>query len=105
MRAGLLREKVTFYGYVKTVSETGAERRTLQELCTVRMYRRKKDEAASDLAHEEFITSHIILQGRQDVRFKNADSLAYAGARYNIVSMLPNIEDHSVTIKATKINK
>lgn len=105
MRAGLLKEKIKVFGYKTSTSATGAQKKDLVELGTIRCYRKTKVENANTTGQEEFVAGNLVLQVRNNCILSSATQIEYAGDTYHIVQILPVISDNTRLIKATKINK
>ena len=104
MRAGLLKDKCTFFKVGEVQTASGFVKKTEVELATVRCYRAKWTQAATTSSDEEYLKGNIKLQVRVDSRIKGATMVEYEGQKYRIEQMLPN-DDHTYYVFGTKINK
>lgn len=108
MRAGELRERITFLEVVQTQGESGAPRKEYVPLKTVRAQRLKQNYAAGSglNAKEEFIGLTITFKVRRYPFINESLQVKYAGNRYKMVSPPDrNFSDNSLTITLTKVNK
>lgn len=66
MRAGLLREKVTFYAITTKQTDSGFVSKTKTNIATVRCYRKRKVDNSQMVGQEEFNAGTVTLQVRND---------------------------------------
>ena len=105
MRAGLLREKVSFYGEVRVQNSAGELVKTSQLLLSTLCYRIKKQGGLLIDASEEFITSTVIIQIRKRAVIKEGMLFRYQGKDYRIMNLDDQIGDQTTIISGKKMNK
>jgi hypothetical protein len=105
MRAGLLREKVTFYAITTKQTDSGFVSKTKTNIATVRCYRKRKVDNSQMVGQEEFNAGTVVLQVRNDPRLANISNFSYEDEDYNVLQNLIQIEDNTRLVTGQKINK
>lgn len=107
MKAGLLREKIVVEEAVTEVSPSGATHKVWQTAFSTRCRRQRITAIVGDGmdAYEEFIQNTVILQVRDNKRFKDTQRIVYKGQRFRITLINPQIEDKTLYITLSKINE
>ena len=105
MRAGLLRERVTFFGEVKAQNAAGEIVKTLQPILTTRCYRQKQQSNLQLAASEEFIATTVIIQIRKNAKVKEGQTFSYQGKDYLADNVDLQTNDQTLIITGKKKNK
>lgn len=104
MRAGLLREKVSFYAETRVQNSAGELVKTSQMVLATLCYRMKKQGGLLLNASEEFITSTVIIQIRKRAVIKEGMLFRYQNKDYRIEN-IDEISDQTQIITGKKVNK
>lgn len=107
MKAGLLREILTFKELGKVQSPSGAVKREYVPVFTCKAFRRKMSavvDKESVNAMEQFIGRIIIFQVRNYPVIKESQRVAYRDQEYEIKLIDPQ-SDNSLLITLEKLNK
>lgn len=104
MRAGLLREMITFRGLVKETTPSGFVKEEFSDLFSCRAYRKKQTGAVDGInALEEFPGMTIVFQVRYDPRIKEDMRIRYRENEYQIAA--PDYQrDNTYLITCKKLN-
>lgn len=107
MRAGLLREFLTFQKLTKTQSATtGAEKQTWTDVCTFRAWKKKLISGETFDSKEMFTSERLTFQLRYDSRITSDMKVIYNGTTYKMVGVPDRqIEDNTLIIQITKVNE
>lgn len=107
MRAGLLREPLIVEDAVTEVSPSGATRKSWQEVFRTRCRRQKLTALVGDgvNAYEEFIQNTIVLQVRDNKRYRDTQRVVYNGQRFKVKLIDRKIGDSTLLLTCEKINE
>lgn len=105
MRAGLLKEFITFSELREIRSASGAMKREYAEVLRTRCCRKKLTAAYGNglNASEEFIANTIILQARCNALINERQRITYQGKGYKII-LLDKQPDNTYLITCSKEN-
>ncbi|MFV0587380.1 phage head closure protein [Bacteroides reticulotermitis] len=108
MRAGLLKEWITFYGLKESRTPSGAvEKKYDEAVLKVRCYRKKITAPVGNglNAYEEFTANTLIFQVRFNPLISERQRISYQGRMYKIVLLDKQHEDNTYLITCSKINE
>lgn len=106
MRAGLLREIVTFVGLAEITSGSGFVKKVPSDLLTCKAYKRKANKLGTTVnAHEEFLGDTITLQVRSNPLINDSLQVRYNGQMYKIRMIDKDIRDNTLSITLEKLNQ
>lgn len=107
MRAGLLREWVTFKEPVKVIDRSGGQTVTYKDVYRARAYRKRfsnvTDKDKLD-AKEVFYGHFGILQVRYSPLIKEDQIVEYQGNLYKIILLDRHLQDNTYLLNLTKLN-
>jgi len=104
MRAGLLREFLTFEKETRVISESGAVKETWIKFCTVRAWKKKLLTNEEMNAKESFLSASLTFQIRYNPQITDELRILYNGLRYKITGVDKQIQDNTIILNCTKIN-
>lgn len=105
MRAGLLKERVEFISISTTQSQSGAMTRSEQSVLVTRCYRLKMQGGLASVAYEDFVTSTVVIQVRQNPLIKEDQTFIYQNKQYQIENIDLRVDDRTLVITGKKKNK
>lgn len=107
MRAGLLRETITFEELRETKTVSGFMKKEYTPALTVKANRKKLSAIVGDAinASEEFIGKTLIFQVRFHPAIKDNQRVSYLGRKYNIELLDKQMQDNTYLVTCRKINE
>ena len=106
MRAGLLRDKISFLELTEIRTESGFKKKEYTNVLTTRCSRRKLSAQYGDglNANEEFIANTVVVQVRFNRLIKEKQRVDYNSKKWNII-LIDKQADNSLMITLSKINE
>lgn len=106
MRAGLLREFLTFQSQIKSQSDSGSIKSAWQDLFTARAWKKRNSTGEEFSTKELFVSERLTFQMRYDSRITSDLRVKYNGVFYKIVGVPDKqISDNTLIITITKENQ
>jgi SPP1 family predicted phage head-tail adaptor len=106
MRAGLLREKLTFQKQTKSQGQSGAITLTWETICTARAWKKNVASGTEFSTKELFISQRLTFQLRYNPQITSDMRVLYNGVTYKIVGIPDKqIQDNTLILVVTKIDQ
>lgn len=106
MRAGLLKEKLTFLDAVTTITPSGAPVKQWNPVYSCRAYKRRTTTSIGDgiNAKEVFVNYNLVFQVRYNPLISDSQRVEYRGRTYKIVPPLDYRQDNTYIITLNRVD-
>lgn len=106
MRAGLLKEKLTFLDEVKTSSSSGAPVKQWNAVYSCKAFKRQTSASIGDglNAKELFVNYNLVFQVRYNPLISDSQRVEYRGRMYKIVPPLDYRQDNTYIITLNRVD-